>query len=77
MENAYRASRVSPVRHQLLRVEVRFDCLGDVQLEYAAPASEARHFAAAMIRRGYQVLVDGKVRRELSPLPCRRLWRYG
>ncbi|MFE6926016.1 hypothetical protein ACFVAV_33735 [Nocardia sp. NPDC057663] len=67
------------VRQKLLRVEIRFDCVaaGEVRLEYAATAAEARHFAAAMIRRGYRVLVDWQVRRGLAPLPCRSLWQYG
>ncbi|WP_433567225.1 hypothetical protein ACQP1O_19755 [Nocardia sp. CA-151230] len=65
------------MRQELLRVEVRFDCVaGELRLEYSASSAEARHFAAAMIRRGYRVLVDRKVRRGLRPLPCRKLWRY-
>lgn len=70
-------SRVMFADRQLLRVEVRFYCRGEMRLEYAAPAAEARHFAAAMIRRGYRVLVDAKVRRGLRQLPCGSLWRYG
>jgi len=77
MHDEHRVSRVALVRRQLLRIEVQFDCAaGEMRLEYAATTAEARHFAAAMIRRGYRVLVDQKVRRELRPLPCRSLWRY-
>ncbi|MEV5835633.1 hypothetical protein [Nocardia sp. NPDC052112] len=47
-----------------------------MRLEYPATTAEARHFAAAMIRRGYRVLVDRKVRRGLRLLPSRDLWRY-
>ncbi|MBF6149521.1 hypothetical protein [Nocardia nova] len=77
MRSGNRVSTVALVRRKLLRIEVRFDCAsGELRLEYAADAAEARHFAAAMIRRGYRVLVDREVRPGLRPLPCRSLWHY-
>ncbi|MGW5514387.1 hypothetical protein [Nocardia africana] len=77
MRKVRRASTVSLVREEFHRVEIRIDCTeGELRVEYKATAAEASHFAAAMIKRGFRVLVDQKVRRGLRPLPCRNLWRY-
>lgn len=77
MRGLDRVRTLTLVRQQLFRIEVRFDCAaGELLVEYVAGAAEAQHFAAAMIRRGYPVVVDRKVRRGLRPLPCRNLWRY-
>ncbi|WP_306365093.1 hypothetical protein [Nocardia sp. CC227C] len=46
-----------------------------VVLEYAATRYEAAEFAAAATRLGMTVTVDARVRPDLRPLPCRRLWR--
>ncbi|MEU6558632.1 hypothetical protein [Nocardia nova] len=46
----------------------------EITLEYAATYIEAREFAAAALANGLAITVDRKVRPNLRPLPCRRLW---
>jgi len=60
------------------RVIVYFEnpgATGDLVLEYAATYTEACEFASAAVRSGLAIRVDRKIRPDLRPLPCRRLWR--
>ena len=54
------------------RLRVWFE--GHEPLEYRAPADVAHHFAMAAHTVGAIVTIDGKVRDDLRPLPCERLW---
>lgn len=59
------------------RITVYFDGNGtgdELVLEYAATRAEAWEFAAAAVHAGLAITVDGMIRPELRPLPCRRLW---
>ncbi|MBY8856695.1 hypothetical protein K7711_09430 [Nocardia sp. CA2R105] len=60
------------------RVIVYFEnpgATGGLVLEYAATYTEACEFASAAVRSGLAITVDRKIRPDLRPLPCRRLWR--
>ncbi|MBF6175250.1 hypothetical protein [Nocardia blacklockiae] len=72
-DDAARHTLARPRRVQHIRIES-----GELLLDYQASAEQAQDVAAqlagAFAHMNLRVTVDDKVRPELPPLPCARLW---
>lgn len=56
------------------RCHLRVVFPGYPALDYQAARSAAAHFAAAARPLGVEIVIDSRMRANLPPLPCERLW---